>query len=139
MAEMSVAQRDAFLKEPRIATLVTLWPDGAPTAVPIWFEWDGAQARVFTARDSEKLRRLRADPRVCLTVAEPVGAPEAWVTIEGIATVEDTGGIELARRLAPRYYDPGKADRALRRWNESADQWVVVRITPRRIRSLAPG
>ena len=139
MAQMSVAQRDTFLRQPRIATLVTLYADGTPTAVPVWYEWDGEQARVFTSRDSEKVRRLRAEPRVCLTVAEPVGVPEVWVTIEGTAAIDEQGGMELARRLAPRYYDAAKAERTLRQWEQLADRWVLLRITPRRIRSQAPG
>ena len=138
MAAMSREQIDAFLRETRIATLVTLYAGGAPTAVAIWYEWDGAQARMFTSRDSEKLRRIRADPRVCLTVAAGVGEPEAWVVVEGAAEVHDAGGIELARRLAPRYYPPEKAAQALRRWEAAADTWVLLTVTPSRIRSLAP-
>ncbi len=137
MARMSAEQRDAFLQGARIATLVTLYADGSPTAVPVWFEWDGSRARVFTSRDAEKLRRIRSDPRVCLSVAEPAGVPEAWVTIEGTAAIEE-GGMEVARRLAPRYYPPDKAARALRTWERTADQWVVITITPARIRSVAP-
>ena len=138
MAAMSREQTDAFLRETRIAMLVTLYADGAPTAVAIWYEWDGRQAHMFTSRDSEKLRRIRADPRVCLTVAAGVGEPEAWVVVEGTAEIHDEGGIELARRLAPRYYPAEKAAQALRRWEAAADTWVLLTITPRRIRSLAP-
>ena len=135
MAQMSGEQRDAFLREPRIATIVTLHTDGSPAAVPIWFEWDGARARVFTDRDSPKVKRMRADPRVCLTIAEPAGVPEAWVSIEGIATIDD-GGMALARRLAPRYYAAEKAATALARWEAAAERWVLVTIEPSRIRSL---
>src|SRR5438552_4181764 len=101
MAQMTPEQRDAFLARPRIAKLVTLYADGSPTAVPVWFEWDGGQARIFTGRTSEKARRIRADPRVCLTVDVSVGEPEAWVTLEGTAEIEEHGAIELARRLPP--------------------------------------
>ena len=137
MSRMTVEQRDDFLREARIAVLTTLYPDGAPLAVPIWFEWDGQRARVFTSRTSEKMQRIAADPRVCLTIAEPAGVPEAWVAIEGTATVRD-GGWELAQRLAPRYYPPDKARQALQEWGAQADTWVVVEIAPRRIRSMAP-
>lgn len=135
---MTPAQRDAFLRETRIATLVTLHRGGAPTAVPVWFEWDGATARLFTSRSSAKVARVRADGRVCLTVAEPVGVAEAWVTIEGMATVEDEGGMDLARRLASRYYTPDRAAAALASWERMAEEWVVVRITPTRIASARP-
>jgi PPOX class probable F420-dependent enzyme len=134
---MTDEQRDAFLREPRIAVLTTLSTDGSPTGIAIWFEWDGGRARMFTTRDSPKVRRIEADPRVSLTVAEPTGVPEAWVTIEGEARIAE-GGFALAERLAPRYYPSAQAERALASWGAEADRWVVIEVTPRRIRSLAP-
>ena len=128
---MTPEEQDAFLRETRIAKLVTLHADGSPTVVPVWFEWDGAEARVFTSATSPKVRRMRADPRVALTVEEGVGIPERWVTIEGTATIEHSGGWELARRLAPRYYAPERCTEALAGW-EKID-WVVLRIAPKRI------
>jgi len=135
---MSTAERDAFLREPRIAILITLREDGSPAPVPIWYEWDGARARIFTERDSAKLARIRTDARVCLTVAEPTGVPEAWVTIDGTASIENEGGFALAERLAPRYYSAEQAANVLPRWQAMADRWVVIVIEPRRITSLAP-
>lgn len=139
MTTMSAGQLNAFMRAPRIATLVTLSREGSPMAVPVWYEWDGERARVFTSRNSSKIARIRRDPRVCLSIAEPAGVPEAWVTIEGEATVEEHGGYDLAQRLAPRYYEPEKAARVLREWAEMAEQWVVLSIAPRRLRSMAPG
>lgn len=138
MASMSGEQRDAFLRETRIATLITLNRDGSPSAVPVWYEWDGERARVFTGRDSGKIARIRGDSRVSLSVAEPVGVPEAWVTIEGTATIEEEGGYALAERLARRYYTEEKAAAVLPRWQGMSDQWVVIVIQPRRLRSSAP-
>ena len=135
MPEMTSEQRDAFLKVTRIAKLATLQADGSPTIVPVWFEWDGAAATVFTSRKSPKIKRLRADPRVALSVEEPVGMSEAWVTIEGTVTIESDGGIELARRLAARYYSPDRVAAVMPSWEKMADEWVVLRITPARIRS----
>lgn len=130
---MTPEERDAFLRETRIGKLATLNADGSPTIVPIWFEWDGAEARIFTSRKSPKVARIRNDPRVALSVEEGVGVPERWVTIEGTATIEETGGMDLARRLAARYYSPERCAEALASWEKMADQWVVLRITPRRV------
>ena len=138
MAAMTVEQRDAFLREPRIATLATLTAAGAPVAIPIWFEWDGEQARMFTGNTSPKVARLRRDGRVCLTVAEPVGVPEAWVAIEGTATIEEGTGFALAQRLAPHYYPAEQAARTLVEWERTADQWVTIVVEPSRIRTSAP-
>ena len=45
MAEMSVTERDAFLREARIGVLATLDANGGPLAIPIWYERDDAQGR----------------------------------------------------------------------------------------------
>jgi len=139
MARMSRGQVDEYLRAPRIAKLVTLYPDGSPTVVPVWYEWDGQEARIFTGRGSAKVERIQNDNRIALSVEEPTGNPEAWVVIEGTASIEQEGGFDLARRLAPQYYSRERADAALEQWGRMADEWVVIRVTPKRIRSLAPG
>ena len=138
MAAMSEDARDAFLRETRIGIFTTLNADGSPLAIPIWYEWDGTKARMFTSMTSPKVARLRRDGRVCLTVAEPVGVPEAWVTIEGVATIEEGTGFALAQRLAPRYYPPEQAAQTLEVWARVADDWATLVVEPGRIRSSAP-
>lgn len=139
MGSMSREQREAFLAVPRIAKLATLREDGGPTVVPVWFDWDGTHAWVFSARGAQKVRNILGDPRVALTVEEPVGVPEAWVTIEGRAEVLESGGMALARKLLPRYYDAMRAAEAERAWSALGDEyWALIRITPTRIRSSAP-
>ena len=122
----------SFLQGPRIASLLTLRPDGAPTSAPLWFAWDGQKVQLFTPRESGKVTRILSDPRVALTVAAGTGEPPAWVTIEGIAAVYD-GGIELARRLAPLYYDEATAAAAVERWEKDPESLVLLEIEPRRI------
>lgn len=138
MAEMAVAERDAFLQETRIGMLATLAANGGPLALPIWYEWDGSRVRMFSSSSAPKVARLRRDERVCLTVAEPVGVPEAWVAIEGVATIEEGTGFAVAQRLAPRYYSAEQADRTLADWGRVAEDWVTIIIEPSRIRSSAP-
>jgi PPOX class probable F420-dependent enzyme len=138
MARMSPRQLDAFLRETRIAMFSTIGDDGAPTTVPVWFEWDGTVARIFTGRTAGKVSRIERDPRVCLTVAEGVGTPEAWVSIEGTAAVEQGSAAELAARLARRYYPPERAEAAIARWIAMGDRLAVVSIRPSRIKSMAP-
>ena len=138
MARMSLDQIHSFLAEPRIATLTSIYADGRPTAVPVWFEWNDGKALVFTSAGSEKVARIRANRQVALSVAEAVGAQEAWVTIEGLASIEDEGGMDLAKRLLPRYYSPERVAKALPEWEKMADQWVVISIDPTRVRSSAP-
>jgi PPOX class probable F420-dependent enzyme len=135
MASMSSAEVDAFLKETRIGKLAYLATGGGPTIVPIWFEWDGEVARIFTSAGSRKVRRITEEPRVALSVEEPVGVPERWVTIEGSCTITAEGTIGLIERLARRYYEPAKAEETIRSWTARPEMWVTLTITPVKVRS----
>jgi PPOX class probable F420-dependent enzyme len=137
MAEMNPEALDTFLRETRIAKLAYLQPSGAPTLVPVWFEWDGSVARVFTSRNSLKMKRLAAEPRVALGVEEAVGVPERWVTIEGTVAVSTDGVTALIERLARRYYAPERAEEAISSWTKTPEMWVILTITPERTRSSA--
>jgi len=132
---MTTAAADAFLRETRIGKLAYLHADGTPTIVPIWFEWDGAVARIFTSRTSRKARRVAAEPRVALSVEEPVGVQERWVTIEGMCTIADEGTVGLIERLTRRYYEPGKAEETIKAWTAEAGMWVTLTVTPVKLRS----
>ena len=127
---------DIFLKKIRIASLVTLNTDGSPNAMPLWYEWDGEKLRMFSSRDTGKVRRLNHNNRACVTVHDPVGAPEAWITVEGTVEIKDTGGRELALKLVPFYYaDKNKAERTLEVWSKKTD-FVLLELTPTRIRTM---
>lgn len=134
MTGMSADDRDAFLKQVRIATLVTLDGDGSPNALPLWYEWDGEKAYMFSSRATGKVRRLSRDPRACLSVHDPVGALESWVSIEGIVEIQDNGGRELACKLAAIYYQPERAQATIAKWSTLED-WVLLVLTPTRIRT----
>jgi PPOX class probable F420-dependent enzyme len=138
MASMGNEERDAFLRETRIASLVTLGEGGSPVVVPVWFEWDGEVARIFTSKSAAKMSRVANDARVALSVHEPVGKREAWVTIEGTAAIEEGDPMPLIRRLTGRYYDAERARVTLKEWEAGAANWAILRITPSRIRSLSP-
>jgi len=137
MSAMTGAEREAFLAKPRLGMLATLAADGAPVTVPVWFEWDGEAARVFTGAATGKARRIERDARASLLVPNNVGEPEAWVAFEGDVAIVADGAIELAERLAHRYWDMNdEAHRAeLESWRKAAAHLRVLVLTPRRIRT----
>jgi PPOX class probable F420-dependent enzyme len=137
MAAMTDTERDAFLAVPRLGMLSTLVADGAPVTVPVWFEWDGTAARVFSGAATGKVKRIERDPRASLLVANSIGEPEAWVAFDGEITIVPEGAIELAERLAHRYWDmtDEKHHAELASWPAAAAHLRVLELTPRRIRS----
>ena len=85
-------------------TLRTLNKDSFPDAVPLWYDWDGEQSRLFPSRDTDKVQLIN-DPRACFSVEDPVGVTVGWVTVEGTIKILDKGGNNLAVKLARIYYD----------------------------------
>ncbi len=137
LASMTPEAREAFLVQPRLGFLATLSADGAPVSIPLWFEWDGQCARMFTGASSPKIRRLNRDARASLVVASALGEKEEWVSIEGSITIHPSGGIELAERLAARYWDlsdPAQAQ-TLASWRQDAHTLRLLELVPSHIRS----
>jgi PPOX class probable F420-dependent enzyme len=132
---MTESECDAFLREIRIGTLCTLNEDGSPNAVPLWYDWDGQILRMFSSRDTGKVRRLTEDPRACFSVEDPVGVAEAWVTVEGTIEILDKGGKDLALKLAGIYYAGEQRTQTLSKWGEKED-WLLLELTPTKIRSI---
>ena len=55
MSEMIEDDLEAFMREPMLASVATVRPDGSPHVVPAWFEWDGNRC---TSRPRPTLARL---------------------------------------------------------------------------------
>ena len=123
-----------FLATKEVVVLATVQGDGAPLAMPMWFMHDPAALTMISVADTQKVRNLRRDGRVCV-VAESVSASGAicGVTVQGRAEFLDDGPDRraLAERLLAKY-DP----RLERLWNgrEMPPNRVMFRIVPTHVR-----
>ena len=129
--------RQRFLSKPRLAILSTNRREGTPIAVPVWFEWDGSVVRMFAACNSPKVHRLRNDPRASVLVTNHLDEGECWVAFDGEVSISDSGGFELAERLAPKYWnleDPERRD-MLELWRLGKDHTCLLTLEPSKIRS----
>jgi PPOX class probable F420-dependent enzyme len=133
---MSDTARNAFLAVTRLGMLSTLAADGTPVTVPVWFEWDGEAVRMFSGATSGKIRRIVRDPRASLLVPNSVGEPEGWVAFDGSIDVREDGAIELAERLAVRYWDMTRPElRAeVDGWRRNAAALRLLEMRPSAIR-----
>jgi PPOX class probable F420-dependent enzyme len=129
---MTSEQVEHFLRQPRMASLITLRADGRPTSAPLWFEWADGVARLFSGRATGKVQRLLRDNRAALAITAGVGESPQWVTIEGTASVV-SGGADLARRLAPLYHGEEFAKKALSRLDADPDGLCLITISPTRV------
>jgi PPOX class probable F420-dependent enzyme len=95
------------------ATLVTLNPDGSPQVSLVWVALqstpDGDELVSAHLGEHKKVRNVRNDPRVALTIAA-VGdvAPEMrpYLAVYGTARIVEGGAPELLKELAQTLSNP---------------------------------
>ena len=84
-------------------SLTTFRKDGTGVSTPVWFAEDGGELFIWTLSDSWKVKRLRNDSRVVVTVCDARGRiADGAVSAEGTARLlDETGAI---RKLLSRKY-----------------------------------
>ena len=105
MANLTSAEIEAFLAEPRTAHLVTLRASGTPHVAPVWFLWKGGRALVMADASAVKVRNIRRNPAVALSVATP-DHPYNYVSIEGTANIASEGLEAMVRETCVLYEGP---------------------------------
>ncbi|OBF49484.1 PPOX class F420-dependent enzyme [Mycobacterium sp. 852002-50816_SCH5313054-b] len=96
------------------ATLVTVNPDGSPQVSLVWValrstpEGDDELVTAHLA-EHKKVRNIRKDPRVAVTIVSLPGAGAGmrpYLSIKGTARIVEGGAPELLRELNPVLGDP---------------------------------
>jgi len=95
------------------ATLVTLNPDGSPQVSLVWVGLrstpDGDELVTAHLAEHKKVRNVRRDPRVAVTIVSTEDAGKAmrpYLAINGTARIEEGGAPELLKELAQTLSDP---------------------------------
>ncbi len=108
--------------------LATLMPDGSPQVSPVWVDHDGAHVLVNTAEGRVKLRNVRRDPRVAISIANQQN-PYQMVTIQGrVVEITHEGADEHIDKMAKKYL--GQDTYPFRRPGERR---VILKIAPEHI------
>jgi PPOX class probable F420-dependent enzyme len=95
------------------ATLVTLNPDSSPQATLVWVALqstpDGDELVTAHLAEHKKVRNVREDPRVAVTIVSPEGpgaVMRPYLAINGTARVVAGGAPELLKDLAQTLASP---------------------------------
>jgi hypothetical protein len=112
------------------ARLAYVWMDGTPRVVPIWFHWNGREIVMATPPRAPKLKALKHNPKVSLTIDENE-FPQKVLLIRGTSRLEDVAGIvpEYAA-AAERYFTPEQAQGWLQNLRSMISSMVRITITP---------
>jgi PPOX class probable F420-dependent enzyme len=120
-----------------LAHLVTIARDGSPQVSCIWVGLDGDDIVSAHLRDQQKLRNVRRDPRVALslegTVVQPPGLKQ-YLVVHGRARIEEGGAAELLQELAHVYLGPDVRFPPM----DDPPRGYTMRITPERLGGIGP-
>jgi len=88
LALLNDALATELLQSRNAARLAYNWLDGTPRVVPIWFHWTGEEFVLASPERAPKLKALRSNPRVALTIDDDASWPYRVLLVRGYATVD---------------------------------------------------
>jgi PPOX class probable F420-dependent enzyme len=111
-----------LLRRPNPCVMATLRSDGAPVSTPTWYVWDADRLLINLDGDRVRLKHLRRDPRVSLTVVDK----DDWyshVTLLGrVVDLYDDEGLADIDRISRHYTGQPYPDRERPR----VSAWIEV-------------
>jgi len=127
----------ALLESAALAHLVTLNPDGSPQVTVVWVGLDGDEIVAGHLPDHRKLRNIRRDGRVALSLesgtVNSAGLAE-YLVIYGTARVTEGGAPELLQKLAHTYLGPDVRFPPA----DNPPPGYITRITVERVAGVGP-
>ncbi len=125
------------LESSALAHLVTMEPDGRPQVSIVWVGLDGEEIVAGHLSDHRKLRNMRRDPRVALSIESgtrnATGLDE-YIVIHGRARITEGGAPQLLQRLAHVYLGPDSIFPPM----DDPPPGFITRITVERIGGVGP-
>lgn len=111
-----------LLRRPNPCVVATLRADGAPVSTATWYLWDDGRVLINMDEGRVRLKHLRNDPRITLTVL----ADDDWYThvtlIGRVAEMYDDEGLTDIDRLSTHYTGKPYPERSRTR----VSAWVEV-------------
>lgn len=120
-----------------LAHITTLNADGSPQVTLAWVGLEDDQIVFATLADQRKLRNIRRDPRVTISIEagtrNDFGLDE-YLVVYGRAEVTEGGAPELLQRLAETYLGPGVKFPPM----PNPPAGFVTRVTAERVTGVGP-
>lgn len=119
------SEADDLLRRPNPCVMATLRSDGTPVSTPTWYVWEDGRALISLDEGRVRLKHLRRDPRVTLTVLDE----DNWYThvtlIGRVVELKDDEGLADIDRLSRHYTGnpyPNRDRARVSAWIE-VDRW----------------
>ena len=122
------AEMADLLASTALAQVATIGPGGEPHVNPVWFDWDGQTLRFSQLAGRQKVRNLRRDNRIAVSIVDP-GNPYRYLELRGIARIEPDPDLAFVDRVTMKYLGEGRDETR----NPPGEERVVVVVEPRRV------
>lgn len=131
MSDTLAQYRDLLTDKKAFAELATVMPDGSPQVTPVWFDYDGTNIRVNTAKGRVKARNMRQGSKVALAIVDPDNAYR-YVQVRGtIKRATEEGASDHIDTLAKKYLGKDKYP-----WHQPGDVRVMYEIAPEKVQGM---
>jgi hypothetical protein len=112
------------------ARLAYVWTDNTPRVVPIWFHWNGKEIVMATPPKAPKLKALRKNPKVSLTI-DNNEFPHTVLSIRGSVRMQPLEGIVPEYEMAAeRYFGREQGAAWLKQLRGMIASQVRLTVTP---------
>jgi len=125
---------EEFLREPNVAALSTVRPDGRPHVTPVWYEYDGKEFIISTPRGTQKLKNVARKGFAALSVHSQSCAYR-HVFVEGTARA----GISIDNVWRERVAVRCTGERAGKTYLRESGDWDVVALHVRPLKWWTQG
>ena len=120
-----------LLNKKAFAQLATIMPDVTPQVSPVWFEYDGKNIVINSAKGRVKDKNMRRDPRVGLDIQDPDN-PYRHVSIRGrVVQITEDGADAHIDMLTKKYINQDKYP-----YRGQGEVRVIYKIQPEAAHSM---
>ena len=120
-----------LLNKKAFAQLATIMPDGTPQVSPVWFEYDGKNILINSAKGRVKDKNMRRDPRVGLDIQDPDN-PYRHVSIRGrVVQITEDGADAHIDKLTKKYINQDRYP-----YRGQGEVRVIYKIQPESAHSM---
>ncbi|HEU5373919.1 MAG TPA: PPOX class F420-dependent oxidoreductase [Ktedonobacteraceae bacterium] len=128
MIELS-ATIQQFLQERVLCFFATIMPDGSPQMTQTWVDTDGQYVLINTVEGHQKHRNVQRDPRVMVSVVDPIHQERA-VSIRGrVVEITNEGADVHFKHLIERNLGPEEY-----RYGRPGQVRILLKVAPEKIR-----
>lgn len=122
-----------LLQDKAYGHVITYGAKGQPQVTMVWMDVDGDEVTFNTAEGRLKVKNLRRDPRVIVSVQDR-NTPQAYAVLYGKAKVTEEGADDHIDRLTKRFLGHDKYQ-----FRQPGEKRLTIRIAVDRIGGIGPG